>query len=93
LPPSLQAVGIKNAFYANDLRVYPNPAKDQLFISTSKPVVVDEISILSLNGAEILSLKEHNCTSPVNTSQLSPGLYVIRVKTGEQTIHAKFVKQ
>jgi hypothetical protein len=93
LPPLPQAVGIKTAFSKTDLVLYPNPARDQLYISHKDASVLDEVSILSPDGTGILKLEAHTASLPVNTSGLPAGLYLVRVKVKEQVLYTKFVKQ
>lgn len=78
---------------ADVMSVYPNPAINQLTITTSSPV--DYVSIYSVDGALLRSLNTNHTSDACNVdvSALSKGNYVVQVKTAEGFKQAKFVKQ
>lgn len=55
------------------LSVYPNPFKNELFISEK----VDEIAVYGIDGVLLQSV---NNTNQINTSDLSNGIYIIRIQ-------------
>ncbi len=83
--------GINNTG-ADNIRVYPNPAKEQLMLSSEKPI--DEILIMDVIGNIIL--KEQRAISKKQTIQISQfacGVYFIQVRTGDKMVTLKFVKE
>ncbi len=74
--------------------VFPNPASDQIQISTEESSVT-EITIMDLRGAELMSLQTDLSNQPyVNISALPDGMYFIRctAENGKSNVHS-FVVQ
>ncbi len=72
----------------NLVQIYPNPAKNQLKI---KGIEVATVTIYNLIGKE---LKQINYTgNAFYIGDLSPNIYLIKVKTATATIFKKVVKQ
>jgi hypothetical protein len=73
----------------NSLRLFPNPASDRITISSSSKGL---LSILNLNGQQVL---HQTLTSPSTTfdiSTLSPGIYVVKVVSSQGVEMGKFIK-
>ncbi len=90
--------GVTNMTAENNMEVYPNPFRNNLHISYSllKSGAV-RISLLNLLGQEIVMLNDkltvqagnHNLT--VSPSNLKPGIYFIKLQSGDLTIVRKIV--
>ncbi|KAF0196437.1 MAG: kgp [Bacteroidetes bacterium] len=90
--------GVSNLKTENNMEVYPNPFRNNLHISynLSKSGAV-RISLLNLLGQEALVLNDnssvaagnHNLT--VSPSNLKPGIYFIKLQSGDFTIVRKIV--
>ena len=65
---------------------YPNPVNDKLYISEE----VNEVSVLDVNGRTVVSDKN---TRVVDMSELSNGVYFVRVITDEGIATKKIVKK
>jgi hypothetical protein len=76
------------------LRVYPNPARDALYIETSRSNENAIIQIIDLAGKKV---KEQKLVLTGNTSvdisNLPKSIYKILIKTGTKTEALKFVKK
>ncbi len=70
-----------------DVKIYPNPAKDMINILAEK--LVTSVEIYDYLGRLI---KTEN-TNKINVSQLAKGNYLIKIKTGDQEIVEKFIKE
>lgn len=68
------------------LRIYPNPAQNQVFISTESPV--QEVKIYNLHGQLMISTHQQL----IDISALRAGQYIIEVQNGTQVIREKLVK-
>ena len=79
--------GIEN-IAANQMNIYPNPAKDEIFIKSELPV--KKIEIYSLTGA--LALSENNFNEKITVSTLPKGVYLLKVYTDKGLIIRKIVK-
>ncbi len=72
----------------SDVTIYPNPASNQLYFSTTEEI--SSISIHSING-QLLQKIETPKTS-INTSELTEGTYFMNITTDKnELIHKKFV--
>jgi hypothetical protein len=60
-----------------ELRVYPNPAKEFISISTSGQIL--KVEIISLSGQKLLS--QNLPGKSVSLSGLNPGIYLMKVST------------
>ncbi|WP_445758139.1 T9SS type A sorting domain-containing protein [Polaribacter sp.] len=78
-----------STLFADDLqlKVYPNPVKDKLFISGNKTPI--SISIFNVLGKEVISIKN---TNNINVQALPSGVYMIRISDGIQQTAQKFIK-
>ena len=84
-----EAVGIKRVVADSKLAIYPNPAKDVLYISNlasdASAVVTD------LTGKQLMSLS--HVQNSVSVAGLAQGVYFISIKDAEGVHTAKFVKE
>lgn len=67
---------------ASRIRVYPNPARDRIVIAGAEDAT---ISIYNSQGKEVKSLTGINVKTELNISELSPGMYILRV-SGETEV-------
>lgn len=74
---------------SNPISLYPNPTSNELTIDTEQKI--SEVSIIDITGKIIMITKQN--TKTINVSDLSNGLYFIKLSTGERTITKKFLKQ
>jgi hypothetical protein len=72
----------------NSLSIYPNPTSGVITINYSNPI--DEILVIDVTGKVVLSQKH---TNTINLEELSKGLYIIKVSSGEFTEFKKVLKQ
>jgi hypothetical protein len=71
------------------LQVYPNPAKEEIFIKSDS--LIKQVEIYSLTGALLLSCNNFN--GKISISALPQGVYLIRVYTNEGVAVSKIVKE
>ena len=83
LPPN---VGI-NETNTENISVYPNPAKDKLFIlGLSKP---SKVSIYNVLGKLVFS---ETTSSEVDLEGLQSGVYIVKIMNQQKETTRKFVK-
>ncbi len=70
----------------------PNPVVDELFIQFLNTSLIDEISITSINGQEVLKSFLVENPLKIDLSQLEDGAYVLVIKEAEQTYKERIVK-
>ncbi len=75
------------------LKMYPNPATDQLWIDNFHGVEHGKIEIYNLAGQMVRneSIQPRNLL-PVNVSELPNGVYVVQMNGGNQLFTGRFVK-
>jgi hypothetical protein len=75
------------------LTLYPNPSTDQITIETSSTPTNSQLSIMNLNGQEILTCQITESKTTIDISTLPSGVYFVRL-TNDKTVEVgKFVKQ
>ena len=80
---AVNTIGI-NENELSSFRLFPNPAKEQVTLGFFENIKTAEIAIYSIDGREVLKVIENkisNNSVEINTSELTPGLYVIQVNT------------
>jgi len=76
----------------NKIQVYPNPARDMLKIKTENNQKTSSVSLYSSTGIFIKQI-EMNSNSEINVSQLSKGVYILKIQTGNSSSSTKFIKE
>lgn len=85
-------VGYENADIRNQIKIYPNPAREQLNVELSNSdVQIESIVVLNELSQELISVKgiENN----INISALKAGIYIIKIQTTEGLTIKQFVKE
>ncbi|PJC62190.1 MAG: hypothetical protein CO022_05855, partial [Flavobacteriales bacterium CG_4_9_14_0_2_um_filter_32_27] len=73
------------------LLIYPNPAND--FITIENTIMaIDEIVIYDITGKTIKTILPKTNTTKVNVSDLSDGVYFIKISNNKQSITKKIIK-
>ena len=71
------------------LSFYPNPVNNGRIYITSKSSIDKEILIFDVLGKKVL--QSTLTTKELNISNLSPGVYIIKIKEGEATATRKLI--
>ena len=82
-------LNIDNQFSEIELSVYPNPTSNDLRIN--KPPTENIKNVLIYNSLGQLIKKDHS--DYITASELTPGLYYIKVITDKQTLNQSFLKK
>jgi len=78
----------------SDIRIYPIPVTDKLYITVPNSIPITSISIVSISGQPVYSAKISNILTEVDMSQFPSGLYFIRIVSNDnRTIIKKIIKQ
>ena len=80
-------------FSATKLLVYPNPSTDIINISNTLNAVVNTVEITDLNGRTVKTQNVNNTEAQISISDLSAGVYMLKVSTDQGTATKKIVKQ
>ena len=86
---SNQSVGI-DAATANAINIYPNPVQNELFIEMAEGQIT-EINILDLSGKIVRSIIDN--TKTIDVSDLTQGIYFLKIRTENDASATQFIKQ
>lgn len=75
---------------SNTITVSPNPVKDVLSLDNAEGVT---ISICNMNGQEVMRVEKAKVNEKVNVSELSSGVYFVRISQNNKVSATKFVKE
>ena len=82
-----EALSVEDNALGLDVFIYPNPTDNYLFIEGNKNPIA--VSIYNLLGAEVIA---KSTTDKINVSELSKGVYIIRISDGVNQADKKFIK-
>lgn len=73
--------------------LYPNPVSDVLNLSIEGSETINAVEIIDLNGRQIFTKTFNDVSNTqINVNELSTGIYLINVTSGEKTVTKKFIK-
>lgn len=78
-----------NENLAKLIKIYPNPASNQIFISTHDDIHILLINIYNQNGKLVIS--ETNNINVINISTFESGIYIIELVLGKEVIRQKLI--
>jgi trimeric autotransporter adhesin len=81
---------IKNDINKNNILVYPNPAKKEIYIQLPNQEIPDKIRIINSIGLVVLEQAEKGNT--VQIENLANGTYIIEAISGDKKRISKFLK-
>ena len=67
----------------NKFKIYPNPAKNQLYIDGEQETI-NKIQIMDITGRVILNKETHSTKQTINISKLQNGVYLIKINNSIQ---------
>lgn len=79
------------SFTTNNLFVYPNPTSDRLYFNTTVDISLDKVEIYDTIGKRILTSQINN--NSVDISQLTSGVYFVKIYSGESQVTKKIIKK
>ncbi len=85
----VDALGV-DAFSADSFRVYPNPVKDILNISTK--TAVDNVTVYDVLGKIVLTTQPDVVSPKIDMSGLASGAYLVQVTIGNSSKTVKILK-
>jgi hypothetical protein len=77
------------------LRLFPNPAGNQLYVQLPNRFTTSTLQVVNSKGVivKLLQVRAGLTAAPINTSDLPAGIYIVVIKTGKLTGSSLFVKQ
>ena len=77
----------------SSFRIYPNPVNDMLYIETQTQTQTQTVEIYDVYGRQQQLSAVSGQQLVVNVSKLNSGIYFVRIKTVDDVITKRFVKQ
>lgn len=83
---------------AKPFRIFPNPAHDQLFIEIGQALSTGtaDFEMVSLSGQRIIQIENKPLINSINVfdiGRLPAGVYVVRIRIGQEYYHEKIIIQ
>ena len=75
----------------SDIRIFPNPATDQLLIDSSE--TMQQIELISVDGSIIQKMQPNATSFSLKLYGIKSGLFLIRITTPHQILTEKIVKK
>ena len=89
---AIQVVGIKDVAASNNsIKVFPNPAKDTFTIDCDNRQNLS-FSLYTIFGQLLIDRQIHNSLNEIDISNLTKGVYIIKLTDASSTIQQKLVK-
>jgi hypothetical protein len=85
------ALGVASNELQDSISIYPNPASDVLFFENNSTESISNIEIYTINGSLVKNVSDTNIQS-VSVSDLQTGIYFLKIKSNNQTLNYKFIK-
>ena len=94
IQPTLSAditgvLSVEDILLKNSIYIYPNPVNSELHIKTDN-IKVEEVILYNILGEPIKKIKLENNT--IDTSIISTGIYLLKIKTDKGIITKKIIK-
>ncbi|MDC8102328.1 T9SS type A sorting domain-containing protein [Chryseobacterium rhizosphaerae] len=78
----------------NNLKIYPNPTAQFLYIGKESDKVYKEVTIIDMSGKLVLQKNDHKYNQAIDVSHLVPGNYIIVSKGSNGNVYKnKFIKK
>ncbi|MDX1317143.1 MAG: T9SS type A sorting domain-containing protein [Xanthomarina gelatinilytica] len=76
-------------FSLSNVSVFPNPVQDELNIQLHNSITVKQVSVYSITGQVVLKAQN---TRKLDVSDLSPGVYLMKIETDRGDVTRKIIK-
>jgi PKD repeat protein len=88
----IKITAITSASGITSFNIFPNPAKDEVIVVNNSMQEV-KIEIISINGQVLSSVQSHEREVRLDISNVSPGLYFLRMNSQNETILRRIIVQ
>jgi len=86
------ALGVDDQMKAERIRVYPSPASNFLTIETSEVQTPGQLSIVNLDGRQLITFQITQTKTQCNISSLPSGVYFVRLANDKTVWTGKIIK-
>ena len=87
---SPSALGVSENIFSN-VKVYPNPSKGIVTISLPQNLEVTTLTLVDIQGRQILKKETSNTSEILNIENFSDGVYILNIQSGSSKIAKKIV--
>ncbi|MFV9549764.1 T9SS type A sorting domain-containing protein [Algibacter sp. PT7-4] len=86
-------LNVKDVSFENGVVIFPNPAKQELFIKNSSYNPIDRVVVFDVSGRLIIDVDVSNTsgTKTINLNKASKGMYFVNIYSGKDTITKKLL--
>lgn len=77
-------------FQEVSVNMYPNPVQEELQIDVNSQI--ETLEVLQLNGSLLYSMHPNQPSAQISVAGLSPGMYLVNLKTKAGSVSYRFVK-
>jgi hypothetical protein len=81
---SSQVTGVSQTKPDQNIRIYPNPASDRLYIAHLDQI--NELDVLTITGSKVLSKTFNESETELDISALPPGIYLLKLRNERELI-------
>ncbi|UKM65840.1 T9SS type A sorting domain-containing protein [Flavobacteriaceae bacterium GSB9] len=84
---------VQEEVFVNELRVYPNPVSDILYIENSTSIPLENAVLYDLSGRTVLNIDMSNAprVKSVNLSHISKGVYLLNIISNNTVVGKRIV--
>lgn len=83
----------ENSILTKDVRIYPNPAQEQLTIEFAQPTDADcSYIVYDAHGKEVMNGVFYETKQKIDISKMGIGFYLIKIQNSKETKTYKFLK-
>ena len=79
--------------FQNEAAIYPNPARDYLYIDIPPENHMSSVSVYTLPGQLIMHKPLHDSKNYIDISGLGKGVYLVRIQGSDQPVNRKIIKE
>lgn len=85
---------VSDRINGNHIQVYPNPANNQITLTTSKPLINAAYKVINILGQTIKEAQQLNGNKfTITLGSATPGMYMLEVQENNKTTRIKLIKE
>lgn len=90
-------LNLEEPSFDNEIEIYPNPARDQLYVVSQQAVTQFEFAIVSMNGTLVQRspkiVSSSGLSNTIDVSDLQRGLYLLVITNSNESTVRRFLKE
>ena len=91
LPVPLEQGEEENIQANNEVKVYPNPTRKQVYLTTTQNLEIEKVTVYNLQGKSLLNFDKDLET--LSVEDLSTGIYLMKIETNRGVINKRLIKK